>query len=335
MQDPGDARCLTWLAALHIHPRKPDEWSAQRGHMTTSYLGCVSEEGLERWTDVVLPHCTAAEDLSVANPVMMNVIHADVVRLGRSFPLFDVDHESCDHSPDSICRYQILCRRFERILYVMGSVYRTMRYIQGFNELLVPLYYVLIKAPSLFESDDEIEATAFHCLHSLISMTSLAELYATQDSSSNLLRRLFQFEELVQKHFPNAYSIIKIHRVHPACYCFKWFSLMFTQDHELLEVIELWDVLLTHVDCLVDYLFLVGLGHVKQMQNRLDAKDSSTTIHALQDAWKCNLKVAIRDAEQIWRQCCRPPGRSGWKLMVIVCALILLTFVIFIHKISM
>jgi hypothetical protein len=83
---------------------------------------------------------------------------------------------------------------------------------------------------------------------------------------------------------------------------------MFTQDHELLEVIELWDVLFAHIDHLVEYLFLVGLGHVKQMADRLDSRDSSVTIHALQDTWKCDLKVAIREAERIWQQYWRAPS---------------------------
>jgi hypothetical protein len=203
----------------------------------------------------------------------------------------------------------------ERILYILGSICHTTKYIQGFNELLAPLYCVLLRAESLFDGDDEVEAVAFHLLHALLTQTRLSELFTTQDSSSVLLHRLAQFESLVDRHVPAVADVIRHFRIHPMCYAFRWFSLLFAQDHEFDEVIGLWDEAFERIDAIMDFILYVGVGHLRQMEGKLNLKSSSETMKVLQKARDCDLKEAMRIALELWNRDCEEEKKewNSWR----------------------
>jgi hypothetical protein len=306
-------RAISWLTALAIYPTGGESWSTHCDQMRRSYFATVESRKLSDWHDVILPNWASPEDFSMDDNLMMHLIHYDVVRLGRSFPLLSPGSNMTDR------QCQLLCRRLERILYVIGSTYHTLKYVQGFNELLMPIYYIFMNAPELFPTDDALEATAFHALHTLISGTALVELFAIQDDSSTLLHNLNQFEDLMRTYLPLSHRIVRALKLHPACYCFKWFSLMFAQEHELGQLVELWDVLFEHLDDLLEYLYLVGLGHVAQMENRLNPKNFSQSIHVLQNASDCDLPRAMEYAEILSKRR-KPVEGYGWMAPVCLCA---------------
>jgi hypothetical protein len=190
----------------------------------------------------------------------------------------------------------------ERVLYTLGVLYRTMRYVQGFNELLAPIYFVLTFSGGFVETEDDVEAIAFHCLHALLTQTRLHELFTTQDGSSILLHRLRQFDRLLERHLPNVHHIVRGLGIHPLCYCFRWFSLLFAQEHAIEDVVVLWTDLFARIDDIVEGVFYVGLGHIKQMENRLDPKDHPTTVRVLQSTQDCDMRKAMEVAEEFRRE---------------------------------
>jgi hypothetical protein len=319
-EDSSDeARAVNWLKALAIYPNCSQDWPSHRQALTESYFTSVHANGLSNWNQVTLSEWSLPENFAAHESLRMQVIHYDVIRLGRLFPLFD----------DLTCSNQLLCRRFERILYVFGSV--SLTYMQGFNELLVPIYYVLIHSSACFTCDDEIEATTLYCLHSLINLTGLRELFTTANDSSVLLVRLSQFDHLIEDNLPGAYSVITHLRIHPAWYSLKWFSLLFTQDHEFPEILKLWDVLFGHMKNLLDYVFLIGLGHVRQMEDKLNLHDLSETLNILQHPGKCSLSAALEYADQLWNdrihQSCPRSESCRWLGPLCLCASSLLSLV--------
>jgi hypothetical protein len=247
--------------------------------MVSDYFNFVGTFGLSDW------HITDSS-ASVPDPSMLTLIHFDVIRLGRFF----TDLPATDQS---------LCRRMERVLYILGSVCSTTKYMQGFNELLAPIYFVLLRGNTLFENDAEIEAIAFHFLHSLVTQTRLSELFTTQDGSSLIIHRLRQFEGLLGRHLPAVATIVQNFRIHPMCYCFRWLSLLFAQEHPLEKLVLLWDKVFAKIDQMMDYMIYIGLGHLKQMECKLDKDNLSRTMAVLMNPSECDLEIAMKIAEEL------------------------------------
>jgi hypothetical protein len=286
MPDPSTARCLSWLSHLGIY--QSDHWSTDRPSLTTEYFSFASAYEMSDFHLKEIPAWTTPEFFSVPDPLMLNLIHFDVIRLSRLFSYFP------PHGPE-------LLRRMERVLYILGSVCRPTKYIQGFNELLGPLYLVILRARNFFANDDEIEAMAFHSLHSLLTQTRLSDLFTTEDGSSVLLHRLSQFERMVERHLPEVAVVINKFRIHPMCYCFRWFSLLFAQDHPLEEVLALWDEAFARIDWIVEFSMYVGLGHLKQMEQNFVGASHSGVMRVLQNARACDLDMAMNTGTQFWQ----------------------------------
>lgn len=295
--------CKRWLTHLGIYTTDKNEWANRRTEMVEQYTDFIQFLGLSDWHTLHVPK-RKIDFKELPNPKLMNQIHADVVRTGHhiySLPKAPINSDKV-HKSKSIYDYDVHLRRLERILYSIGTTYHTLSYMQGFNELLLPLYYVNLSAKSLFENAFEVECVTFYCLHSLLSNTQLNELYTTQDNSSLLLHQLTKYESVLEAHLPRAYAIIKKHNIHPLLYSFKWFSILFAQEYALKDILVLWDSIFKHFDKLLDYVFLIGIARISFVEKKLDENNLHQTISTLQNIEQHNINEVIDYADSFWKQ---------------------------------
>jgi hypothetical protein len=85
------------------------------------------------------PNVASPEDFSIDNHLMINLIHAGGIGLGRSFHLRFPESTITDRQG------RLLCRRLERIFYVIGSIYLKFTRIQ-MNDCTLSTY------PELWQS---------------------------------------------------------------------------------------------------------------------------------------------------------------------------------------
>lgn len=301
-------RCLAWLILLDIYPKKAREWPKTLAEMVDVYRTYTEMLHIENWDKRSLPQqVIRIEDFNVEDNSLMALIHGDIVRTGRHIFLLSpegIEGESADDS--SINLYAKHLRRLERILYVLGRVNTGFGYMQGFNELLVPLYYTLFLGRSLFADAFVVEALSFHCLHQLINTTKICELFMTHDRSQILLERLGRFHEIVKMHVPDVYEILQRLDIQPVIYCYRWFSLMFSQEYELPQLQQIWDALFTHVDDLVEFEFYVGAAQIEMIKGHLNPDEYASTIEALQGTAVRDTYKLLDIANKWWRQVHNP-----------------------------
>ena len=169
----------------------------------------------------------------------MGVIHGDIVRSGRLFfflperPIL-YPQTKADQG-DVLFEFQEHLRRLERLLYVFRTFHSGMGYMQGFNEIASPFYYVILRpfrnhSGHNTENDgissemlDTVEVLTFHCFQKIMTNTTLSEFYTTQDHSSIIKHQLNTFENLMKIHLPNCYDSIQHLNIHPVFYCLRWF----------------------------------------------------------------------------------------------------------------
>jgi hypothetical protein len=198
-------------------------------------------------------------------------------------------------------------RRLERLLFVYASISEHGGYSQGFNELAVVFYHVSLQH-FIYADDDPValpraEAAAFFMMQQVLGGGRLLELYATGGMHAAVGAQLIPFERLLERHFPRAAGILRQMEIPPVYYSLRWFSLLFSQEHDLASVLMIWDRLFAHFSCFREYLYYVGLGHMTYVEGKLNPADSSRTMHAVKHLEvEGKAREIIDTAEQLWAQ---------------------------------
>jgi hypothetical protein len=236
----------------------------------------------------------------------MAIIHGDIVRTGRLM-FFLPPREIAGTEPagdeDSLHYIQEHLRRLERILYIFATLNVGLGYMQGFNELVTPFYYVMLKSlESLFDGDiDVVESLTFHLFQELMTKTQIAEFYTTQDKSSIILHRVKEFEGVLARHAPIAWDVIRSLKIHPLFYSLRWFTLLFAQEHDLPTLLMIWDSLWAHFSELIAYVFCMAAGHIHAVEGKLTKQNYAVTISALQNLEiTSDIKEVLMYANRCW-----------------------------------
>jgi hypothetical protein len=306
---PPEDRAFAWLAMLGIYPDEPHKWVSTYTQHKKAYFNFARENRVDQWHLRNILHQIPLDEFGLDDNTLIGIVHGDIVRTGRTMfflPARPIPTDDPLQHDEHMYQWGEHARRLERILYIFGRLNRGLGYMQGFNELIVPFYYVLLLAQSILNSDmDLVEALAFHCLMTLLNESTLNEFYTTADQSSMIMRQLEEFENVLRRHLPDIASLIKELGIHPLLYCFRWFNLLFSQEHDLPTLLPIWDGLLAHFDTqnptkLMKFVFYVAIGHINNIKGRLERGNYAVTIQNLQDLPNLDIKAIIEFANACW-----------------------------------
>ncbi|RKP12741.1 rab-GTPase-TBC domain-containing protein [Piptocephalis cylindrospora] len=129
----------------------------------------------------------------------------------------------------------------ERILFLYAKLNPGVGYVQGMNEVLGPIYYVLAT-----DSDPKgranAEADAFFCFTALMSDARDHFLRSLDgDAGSGIGASLRRLERRVARRDPGLWSSLQRKQVASTYYAFRWLTVLCTQEWPLPDLIRLWD----------------------------------------------------------------------------------------------
>lgn len=312
-------RVCAWLCMLGFLRNGFDEFANKSKELLAQYKDYCQFNEISDWHFKRFPSHFPSEEFGLKKDSLMAVIHGDIVRTGRLIYFLDplelekvINHVSIPGVPDGkfrddqdevLSHWEQHIRRLERVLYVFASLNTGIGYMQGFNELIFPFYYVVMKGISLFNNDiDMAECMCFNMLQWLLTNTRIYDFYTTQDHSI-IMHHLQDFVALTKKHVPLVSRAVQSLGIHPLLYCLRWFTLLFTQEHELPYLLGIWDSLFAHSKELMDYAMYVALGHLKQIEGKVNSKDYTETIFVLQNMDVRNqIRPLLEFAEKCWEK---------------------------------
>ena len=302
---PIEDRALAWLALLRIFPEHSREWREKKNNIVKMYKEYTESFEISDWHTKSIPNSVVSKSFfNLPDPSLMDIIHKDIIRTAKHiFMLHPAPLEGEKDDGSSLFIYSVHLRRLERILYVLGTLNKTISYMQGFNELVMPFYTVMYGAKSMFNNDDfEVEAIVFNCIFQLLAQTYVIELFMTMNKSEILLSRLSLFTQVLDNHLPEVSAHLNELEITPLLYAFKWFSLLFCQNYEMPVIHEIWDALLSHFDNLVDYAFYIGAAQMKIVEDKLVSHDFTETLHVLQNIEVLDIYTVLRIAHEWWEE---------------------------------
>eukprot|EP00940_MAST-03C_sp_MAST-3C-sp2_P002828 g2828.t1 len=138
----------------------------------------------------------------------------------------------------------------ERLLYLYSKLNPGISYVQGMNELLAPLYYVMAHDTALpcDANDDKefaAEADAFWCFQSL--MNRVSELYTREldvGGSAGISGCISKFEQRLREVDPQLFAHLQSSGIRSEFYAFRWLVTLNSREFELPDVLCLWDAVI-------------------------------------------------------------------------------------------
>ena len=162
--------------------------------------------------------------------------------------IFDNNNQQTSNTPTEVSRAPH--RRDEethqdvlkRILFIYAKLNPGVRYVQGMNELLAPIYYVFAHdSDPLFAG--HAEADAFFCFTNVMSDVRDRFIKSLDHSPSGVLAVVKHLNSMLKDCDEELWRHLDEEKVDPRFYSFRWITLLLSQEFELPEVLRLWDSL--------------------------------------------------------------------------------------------
>ncbi|KAL9380560.1 hypothetical protein Peur_026217 [Populus x canadensis] len=185
------------------------------------------------------------------------------------------------------------------ILIVFAKLNPGIRYVQGMNEILAPLFYVFKNDP-----DEEMEACAeadtFFCFVELLSGFRDHFCQQLDNSVVGIRSTITRLSHLLKEHDEELWRHLEVTtKVNPQFYSFRWITLLLTQEFDFADSIHIWDTLLSDPEGPQETLLRVCCAMLILVRRRLLAGDFTSILKLLQNYPPTNISHLLYVANKL------------------------------------
>lgn len=279
---PSDLRILVYKLLLGYLPASPEDWSAELARRRTQYVIFTDElmldskrlqgEGSNEDDHPLSLASNSQWKVFFQDSEVMQQVDRDVQRTHPDLEFFvGPSHEAVRHREE-----------LKRALFLYAKLNPGLRYIQGMNELIAPLYYLfsndLDKGASVFA-----EADAFWCFIDLISDFRDHFCQLLDGTETGIKATIRRFMHVLRHHDEELWRHIEIVcKVDAQFYAFRWITLLLAQEFKLDDVYRIWDVILSDSNGRMDCLLRVCCAMVLHLKSQLMSGDFTYIMRTLQ-----------------------------------------------------
>ncbi|XWS35149.1 hypothetical protein CRYUN_Cryun21dG0101200 [Craigia yunnanensis] len=219
-------------------------------------------------------------------------IDRDVKRTHPDMHFFSGDSQLAKSNQDAL----------KNILIVFAKLNPGIRYVQGMNEILAPLFYAFRNDP-----DEEMaaaaEADTFFCFVELLS--EFRDHFCQQLDNSNVGIRstITRLSQLLKEHDEELWRHLEVTtKVNPQFYAFRWITLLLTQEFNFADSLHIWDTLLSDPEGPLETLLRVCCAMLILVRRRLLAGDFTSNLKLLQHYPSANISHLLYVANKLRTQ---------------------------------
>jgi len=130
----------------------------------------------------------------------------------------------------------------KRILFIYAKLNPGIKYVQGMNEILGPIYYIFaLDNETLFQG--HAEPDAFFCFTNLMSEIRDNFCKTLDKSSVGIQSLIARLNTLLREKDIELWQAFETKKLNPQFYSFRWLTLLLSQEFELPDILRLWDSL--------------------------------------------------------------------------------------------
>ncbi|KAL6191259.1 hypothetical protein ACLB2K_037650 [Fragaria x ananassa] len=216
-------------------------------------------------------------------------IDRDVKRTHPDMHFFSGDSQFAKSNQDAL----------KNILVVFAKLNPGIRYVQGMNELLAPLYYVFKNDPDE-EYAAAAEADTFFCFVELLSGFRDHFCQQLDNSVVGIRSTITRLSQLLKEHDEELWRHLEITtKVNPQFYAFRWITLLLTQEFNFADSLHIWDTLLSDSEGPQETLLRVCCAMLILVRRRLLAGDFTSNLKLLQHYPPTNISHLLYVANKL------------------------------------
>lgn len=216
-------------------------------------------------------------------------IDRDVKRTHPDMHFFSGDSSFAKSNQDSL----------KNILIVFAKLNPGIRYVQGMNEILAPLYYVFRTDPNE-ENAACAEADTFFCFVELLSGFRDHFCQQLDNSVVGIRSTISRLSQFLKEHDEELWRHLEITtKVNPQFYAFRWITLLLTQEFNFPESLLIWDTLLSDPEGPQETLLRICCAMLIIIRRRLLAGDFTSNLKLLQNYPLTNISHLLYVANKL------------------------------------
>ena len=223
------------------------------------------------------------------NASLLDEIRKDVVRTHPDLTFFLEPEENLGQR-----RYAAV----ERVLFVWAKLNKGVRYVQGMNEIVATLYFVLAN-DSNEEWACEAEADTYFLFNSL--MVEMRDIFVPDldHADTGIQGRISNMIALLSLHDPEVRCHLDDCGIDGSFYSIRWLTTLLSREFILPDTIRLWDSMFasTHKDNFMRY---VCVTMVMLMREELLKSDFGTCLRLLQAFPPTDVDRLLEASRALW-----------------------------------
>ncbi|GKV16697.1 hypothetical protein SLEP1_g27302 [Rubroshorea leprosula] len=188
------------------------------------------------------------------------------------------------------------------ILIVFAKLNPGIRYVQGMNEILAPIFYVFRNDPD-GEMAAAAEADTFFCFVELLSGFRDHFCQQLDNSVVGIRSTITRLSQLLKEHDEELWRHLEVTtKVNPQFYAFRWITLLLTQEFNFADCLHIWDTLLSDPEGPQETLLRVCCAMLILVRRRLLAGDFTANLKLLQNYPSTNISHLLYVANKLRTQ---------------------------------
>lgn len=128
----------------------------------------------------------------------------------------------------------------ERILFIYAKLNPGQGYVQGMNEIIGPIYFVMASDCNP-EYKKYAEADCFFCFTALMSEIRDFFIKTLDESEGGIKGMMAKLSNLLKDKDIEVWTRLKDQELYPQYYSFRWLTLLLSQEFPLPDVVRIWD----------------------------------------------------------------------------------------------
>ncbi|XP_040871460.1 TBC1 domain family member 13 isoform X2 [Glycine max] len=253
--DAAGIRSTAWKLLLGYLPPDRGLWSAELAKKRSQYKQFKEEIFMNPDTEII------------------DQIDRDVKRTHPDMHFFSGDSQFAKSNQEAL----------KNILIIFAKLNPGVQYVQGMNEILAPLFYVLKNDPDE-ENAASAEADAFFCFVELLSGFRDNFVQQLDNSVVGIRSTITRLSQLLREHDEELWRHLEVtSKVNPQFYAFRWITLLLTQEFNFADSLHIWDTLLSDPDGPQETLLRVCCAMLVLVRKRLLAGDFTSNLKLLQN----------------------------------------------------
>ncbi|KAH8327680.1 hypothetical protein KR074_008819, partial [Drosophila pseudoananassae] len=182
----------------------------------------------------------------------------------------------------------------QRILFIYAKLNPGQGYVQGMNEIVGPIYYVMASDPDL-SYREHAEADCFFCFTALMSEIRDFFIKTLDDAEGGIKCMMARLSNMLKDKDPNIYERLKTQELHPQYYSFRWLTLLLSQEFPLPDVLRIWDSVFSD-EHRFDFLIKICCSMMLIQREAILENDFASNVKLLQNYPPIDINVVITHA---------------------------------------